>query len=199
MMTERSIQRLQTRGTLTSVFILYFINFTLNRIKQFKDLGVLFDEKLSFNNHIHAVVKSSYKNLGFIMRSTQCLFRICTIKRLYFAFVRSKLEYCFQVWNPIYNKYVIQIEYIQRKFARYCYFKLNKQYPGFYFDFNDLYQELKLISLQTRRKLQSCIYLYKILHNHINDPITLGLISITIPRPNSRNFKTFYCDISRTN
>ena len=58
---------------------------------------------------------------------------------------------------------------------------------------------MKLISLQTRRKLQSCIYLYKILHNHINDPITLGLISITISRPNSCNFMTFYCDISRTN
>ena len=108
-------------------------NFNLERIKQFKDLRVLFDEKLSFNNHIHAIVKSSYKNLGFIMRGTQCFPRISTIKGLYFAFVRSKLEYCFQVWNPIYNKYVILIEYIQRKFARYCYFKFNKQYPGFYF------------------------------------------------------------------
>lgn len=38
-----------------------------------KDLGVLFDEKLSFKNHVNSIVSRASKSMGFILRSSKPL------------------------------------------------------------------------------------------------------------------------------
>jgi hypothetical protein len=43
----------------------------LNRRQVVKDLGVLFDEKLSFRPHYESIANKSHKLLGFIIRSTK--------------------------------------------------------------------------------------------------------------------------------
>ena len=40
----------------------------LTRPPTFRDLGVTFDSKLSFNSHINTITKECFKTLGFIMR-----------------------------------------------------------------------------------------------------------------------------------
>jgi hypothetical protein len=41
----------------------------LNRPETVKDLGVIFDRKLSFTSHIDHVVSDSMKQLGFLIRN----------------------------------------------------------------------------------------------------------------------------------
>lgn len=41
----------------------------LMRVSSKKDLGVIFDEKLGFNEHFDHVTKKAYRMLGFIFRS----------------------------------------------------------------------------------------------------------------------------------
>ncbi|XP_063931838.1 uncharacterized protein LOC135143827 [Zophobas morio] len=64
----------------------------LQRITEIQDLGVTFDSILSFHPHINNLVASSLKLLGFIARTCRCLSNPVTLRTLYIALVRSKLE-----------------------------------------------------------------------------------------------------------
>ena len=84
-------------------------NVTLNRVTQFKDLGVTFDSKLSFDEHIRLTTESAYKSLGFILRNGREFNNVKTLNTLYTAFVRCKLEYASVVWSPLYITYTAQL------------------------------------------------------------------------------------------
>lgn len=58
-------------------------NTLLQRVQTIKDLGVTFDEKLSFNNHIENIVSSALKQLGFIIRTTSCLSNSDVLRTLF--------------------------------------------------------------------------------------------------------------------
>ncbi|XP_055306822.1 uncharacterized protein LOC129571079, partial [Sitodiplosis mosellana] len=61
------------------------------RVELHRDLGVIFDVKLTFANHIDTTVASAYGALGFIKRTLKHKFTIESAKLLYCALVRSKL------------------------------------------------------------------------------------------------------------
>ena len=60
----------------------------LKRGIQVLDLGVCFDEKLSFKEHIHAKINKAYMMLGLIKRNFKYL-TIPTFIQLYISMVRS--------------------------------------------------------------------------------------------------------------
>ena len=64
-----------------------------------KDLGVWFDEKLSFREHIQDKINKAYMMLGIIKRNFRHL-TIRTFVLLYKTMVRSHLDYCCSVWAP---------------------------------------------------------------------------------------------------
>lgn len=99
-------------------------NAPLEEVTEIKDLGVIFDSKLSFVPHINAIVNKSYRMLGFIGRVTSKFNNISCIKFLYNSLVRSRLEYNSPIWNPHAVKYKAKIESVQRKYTRILQFRL---------------------------------------------------------------------------
>lgn len=99
-------------------------NAPLEEVTEIKDLGVIFDCKLSFVPHINAIVNKSYRMLGFIGRVTSKFNNISCIKFLYNSLVRSRLEYNSPIWNPHAVKYKAKIESVQRKYTRILQFRL---------------------------------------------------------------------------
>ena len=78
-------------------------NMTVSLVKVGKDLGVIFDEKLLFREHISKKIAIANRNLGLILKSFNYLNKemfMC----LYKALVRPHLEYATQVWAPMYKK-----------------------------------------------------------------------------------------------
>lgn len=69
-------------------------NRKLQRVNSMLDLGVLFDTKLSFNDHISLKISKAKAMLGFIKRISSEFDDIVALKSLYCAHVRSHLEYC---------------------------------------------------------------------------------------------------------
>jgi len=63
------------------------------------DLGVWFDEKLSFSEHIQTKIKKAYMMLGIMKRNFKHL-TVPTFVLLYTNMVRSHLDYCSSVWAP---------------------------------------------------------------------------------------------------
>lgn len=171
----------------------------LSRVTEMLDLGVTFDSKLTFNSHVFKACNRAMKMFGFIVRHTRDFNDPVCIQHLYMSLVRSVLEYASVVWCPSYQCYKYLIEKIQNKMLRYMYYKETRVYdprgsPTL------LRQRYRLPSLEKRRDVQGILYLFKLVHNFIDDPTFFGRVNFNIPAYNTRQQHTFYLDtIALTN
>lgn len=171
----------------------------VDRKTTIKDLGIIFDQKLSFNEHIDGVVNSAYKTLGFVIRNSKSFDNVTATKCLYFSLVRSKLEYCSQIWNPFYKKQSQQLENIQRKFYKYLYYKQFNEYPQQGLDQGYLLNLFHADSLNLRRYVSSILFLVKLLRNKVDCIYLISMLNFQIPRYNSRQITYFKPISHRTN
>ena len=140
------------------------IPYAIEYIVEEKDIGVVIDSKLEFENHIHQKISKASSIMEIIRRSFTTL-NTTNFTSLYKALVRSNLEYASCIWFPYKQKHIEAIEKVQRR--------ATKQLPGM----KDLsYQErlkiLKLPSLVYRRTRGDMIETYKLLHNTYDSEVS---------------------------
>ena len=109
-------------------FAYSFNSVALEELTNIRDLGIIFDQELSFATHMNHLVSSSLKLWCFVCRTCSNFKNIAAIKTLYFSLIRSKLEYVSIVWNPFYRKYIKQIENVQRRYLKFVYYNINNEY-----------------------------------------------------------------------
>ena len=90
----------------------------LERVNEFKDLGVLMDRKLTFVSHIETITAKSARMLGFIKRISREFQDYYALKTLFVSLVRPNLEYASVVWSPHQACHSERIERIQDNFIR---------------------------------------------------------------------------------
>ena len=126
-------------------------------VSEEKDLGVTFDQQLSFGTNASKVVAAANSTLGLIHRH----FRHIETKpfmNLYKTLVRPKVEYCMTVAQPVYKKDKEKIERVQHRATKLVLGMENK-------DYSERLAELKLPSLEYRRKRADVMQTYKIMNN----------------------------------
>lgn len=128
----------------------------LTRVKVIKDLGVHLDEKLTFSKHVDYIIAKSYSMLGFIMRTCSRFKNIKSLKSVYFAHVRSYLEYASVVWHPYQDTLVNRIESIQKKFLMYALRRTVKRDQNF--KLPPYADRCELINIEplARRRINAC-------------------------------------------
>lgn len=171
----------------------------IDRTTTIKDLGVLFDAKLTFREHINSVCSAARSTLGFIIRNCNAFTNITALKSLYFSLIRSRLEYGAIVWDPFYLIYRRELELVQRKFLKFLAYRLDGTYPNRGIDQSVLLTRFELTSLESRRIFSTVMFLYKLLHNKIDSPELLSRIAFKVPQFKSRNHSTFHLPPARTN
>jgi len=160
----------------------------LERVNHVTDLGVVFENNMSFNLHIDKICKSAAKVMGIIKRSCSGEFEAYTVKRLYVALVRPILEYASQVWNPQFTTKCDRVERIQRIFLRtYCY-KLRLQYDSAYY--TDFCRLAGIHSLKSRRTISDLMFLYKILNGTVHSNV-VEAVCLNAPLRVNRSFPIF--------
>ena len=174
-------------------------NVNLKRPTTFRDLGVIFDQKLTFAAHMNAIVLEANRTYGFIVRNCRDFINPDTIKLLYFTFVRSKLEYASPVWAPHHSTHINNLESVQRRFLKYLSFRSDGVYPPIGFPHQDLLAKHSVISLGNRRKYISLVFLFKLIHNITDCQELLSKLNFIVPRAASRNNSTFYLPTPRVN
>ncbi len=121
-----------------------------------RDLGVHLDSKLSFGQHIEIICKTANRTANLILRSFASK-RPSFMMRLFNTFVRSKLEYASQIWNPHLIRLIDRLERIQRQFTR--------RLPGLKdVSYSNRLAFLSADSLELRRMHLDLLFLYKLLH-----------------------------------
>ena len=82
-----------------------------------KDLGVVFNCKLNFTDHIEACVAKARSSTAWLFRNFISREQD-TIIHLYKSMIRPHLEYCPQVWAPLGKhgnwSFIMSIESVQR-------------------------------------------------------------------------------------
>ena len=171
----------------------------IERTDTVKDLGVQFDKRLTFSDHLDTIIQTSFKILGFIVRTCVCFNNNNTIKILYTALIRSKLEYCSIIWSTSYVTQSIRLESIQRRLLKYLYKGEFGRFPHRGFDQNELLTHFNLSKLENRRKISAVRIMFKLLHGKIDCPELLSQVSFYVPRIHSRQNNMFLCPKAKTN
>lgn len=170
-------------------------------VNEIRDLGVLFTSNLLFNRHIEISCNKALSMLGFLkrvcfnFRNTDCL------KSLYFAFVRSHVEFACVAWSPDYAVHVSRLESVQKKFVM---FALRKTYyrSENRFTLPPYITRCNLLSikpLSQRRDDICCMFVYDLLTNKLDSPSLLSKLDIHVPSRLLRDTHTFRTAFCRTN
>lgn len=177
-------------------------NDELQKVSEYKDLGVTFDSCLSFKTHILNQTKRAFQILGFVRRMSSLLQNTETVKLLYNALVRSHLEYASLIWNPSRLYLVDHLEKVQRYFLRYIYFKKTRTFVHYRdnpVSTSELLKMFDMVTLESRRKNTDIICFYKILHHLIDVPQILESIRFRVPSSNIRSPLLFDVPLARHN
>lgn len=159
----------------------------ITRRDSMKDLGILFDSKLTFSEHISTICLSASRLLGFVIRSARNFNNINTITTLYYALVRSKLEYASVVWYPFYTYQQLSIERIQKRFLKYIVFKATGTYPDYDTTYTSLLDLHSFQTLSHRRELYSAKFFSNILSHRLDCASLLSWVNFHFPTRDTRN------------
>lgn len=170
-------------------------NATIKNVPAVKDLGILFDEKLIFDQHIDHITTKAYRALGFVLRAAKPFRKASSYTILYKALIRPNLEYASNIWNPYYDIYSQKIELIQKKILRATHFRtLQGKIP-----YKDLLTNYNLTRLSDRRTALDMTTLYRICNDLFNSPELLERINFRAPSFRTRSQELFASNKCRTN
>ena len=85
-----------------------------------KDLGVIFDNKMTFNKHIETTASRAMSIYGMTKRYCHDFSDPHAILAIYFGLARSILEYASVIWTPVYEVHKKRVERVQKLFIRYA-------------------------------------------------------------------------------
>lgn len=171
---------------------------TLERKAVAKDLGVLFDEKLTFRDHYDTIISRSNQLIGFLSRSTTRFKNPDSFLYLYSTLVRTILEYNSTIWSPYYAVHSDRIERVQKKCLNIlCYrYGLKRKLSSY----NEKLLKFNLLPLQTRRKYYDFTIFFKIIHSLVDSPSLLALVNFNIkPRSRQPHLKPFALQVYTNN
>ena len=155
-----------------------------------KDLGVLLDTGLSFQNHYSHIVSKANRNLGFLKRAANEFRDPYCLRTLYYSLVRSILETAAIVWSPYFDIWSSRIEAVQKKFVRFAFRFLPWTNPLELPPYESRCELLGMATLEKRRRDMRAVFIGKLLLGEINAPNILAQVNINVaPRDlRTRNF-----------
>ena len=128
----------------------------LSSVTEFCDLGVLVDNHLTFVHHISNIISRAKRVSGIIYNVFKTR-SITFLLKMYKTFVRPILEFNTCIWSPHLLHLINSIESVQRNFTCRIPAVCNLNYP-------DRLVALELESLEQRRLLIDCKWLYRLLY-----------------------------------
>ena len=136
----------------------------LEHVFEEKDLGVVMDSNLNFEDHIISKVNKANSIMGLIRRSFSFLDGNL-FKKLYISFVRPHLEYAQAVWSPYLAKHVNLLENVQ--------IRATKLVDGMKeLDYSERLRKLDLPTLVFRRSRGDMIELWKHFNSYDNSTLS---------------------------
>jgi len=123
---------------------------------QLTDLGVKVCDDLSWSHHITSICDKARQTAAWVFSVFHSRGTVVMLT-LYKSLVRSQLEYCSPLWNPVKIADIQELEGVQRTFT-------NRIAGCHHLDYWERLKKLSLMSLQRRRERYIIIHMWKLLH-----------------------------------
>lgn len=150
------------------------------RNSSIRDLGVMLDAKLTFNEHIDQVKTKSLRTLGTILRNNLGFTNPQTFIHLFRTLVIPLLMYCSELWNGCTLSQNIKLENVQSIFRRF----MARKFPT--------YKIENMQSLKERRLASDIKYLRKIINGKIKEDF-ISKLYFHVPSLNRRSATLTFC------
>ena len=173
-----TINIIKSEATLFSRKILYFpiqpvllndspipFNYT------FKFLGLYLDFKLNWKYHVHQIRSKLSSACGILYKIRNMVTRQVA-KIIYYGIAHPYLNYCNIVWASCYPTAIQPLISIQKKLIRLI-VKKNRRAHSI-----PLFHQLKILQLTDLNKLNTALFVYKSLNNHISSPINFQIRNV---------------------
>lgn len=178
----------------------YFNGQLIAHVAEMRDLGVLFVPKLTFGHHIDFAISKALSMLGFVKRMCFNFRNIDCLKSIYFAHIRSHLEFACIVWSPDYDVHINRIESVQKKMVL---FALRRRYTGLRLDQMPSYtfrcNELGIRRLSLRRDDIAIMFVFDVMTHKIDCPYILERYNFSVTPRDFRYSSFFRLPFCRTN
>jgi hypothetical protein len=168
----------------TNLDIAYFMDGKrLSSSTQEKDLGLIIDSRLSFEQHIASKINKANSIVGLIRRSFQFLDK-AMFRQLFIANVRPHLEYADAIWNPFLKKHVTAVENVQRR--------ATKMVPGLgNLTYEARLRTLNLPTLAYRRYRGDMIEMFKLTHGLYDEQVISDFLDIQPSRARGHPYNVY--------
>ena len=157
---------------------------TLENVTSIKDLGVILDQKLTFEDHINATVSKANRALGLLIRTFQSASRHCNFNRrsalaTFNANVRPILEYCSVIWAGAAKTHLVRVERVQHRFLMWLANHTEPRCPSL--DYDRLLTFYDVQPLCARRVQCDVLFLTKVFRGFISSSYLLECFSMHVP------------------
>ena len=115
--TESMLFGTHARLSRVDEFAIFMNGRLIKRVYEFKYLGVVFDECITWKSHSKYILSRAGKRLGMLGRIRNDLTPHCA-NIVYVSFIRPILEYCDTVWDRCGAGNALSLEKLQRRAAR---------------------------------------------------------------------------------
>lgn len=145
---------------------LYFLgNHVIEERETVRDLGVLFDNKLTFSEHIKNITMRTNQMIGAARRLVTSLKKPMLIRRIYAIFIQPIAEYCSIVWNQDRRTLNAPLSLAHKKVTRIALGVYYSMDPSRYIEYDKRCEILNQDGPVIRRATQASIYFVKIIKN----------------------------------
>ena len=159
-----------TRRTTPIDFEYRYQDIVLSRVTSMRDLGVIYDQTLSFNNHINQLTKECLQLFALVRRFGRELTDPHAILAIYTGLVQSKLDFASVIWRPHYSGQIQRLEAIQKKFVKFALRNLGWNYEQL-----PPYQQLcMLVDLDTvlsRHKITDVVFFTNVISGKVRSQL----------------------------
>lgn len=171
-------------------------NFTLNAItiakeEKIKDLGIIFDNKLTFKEHIATTIVRVNQLIGFIYRRHKELKDKKILLLMYKSLILPIIEYGTIVWSTDTIVDLGLIEHAQRKFTRLILNVPPDPRCNRYLDYQQRLKKLERLQLKDRKNLLRILYITKLINTPENVPSLNNYIARNPTIRNLRKTRSF--------
>lgn len=162
-------------------------NKSIERVTNIRDLGVILNERLTFNSHINHIVSKAKSRLAWIKRYSKEFDDPWIIKRLYETFVLPIVEYASPIWAPEYKNHINKIESIQKQFLIFSFRKFKWSHRFELPPYKHRLLFFHMNTLEDRRSISQILFIFSLIKNNISSSNLIARLNFRIPTRFTRN------------